>query len=78
MGNLHDVEVDCTDYQVELYESEALVFVWKRSSRTGNSWRQQIKHGSGTFKRVLRELKRQAQPGSLAAEELAQCADTNR
>jgi hypothetical protein len=74
----YDVESDFTDYKVSLYPEKAQVWVWKRSGRSGNSWLQEIKHNSATFKRVLRDLRARCEPGSLAAEQLDRCADTAR
>lgn len=73
----YDIESNYTPYKVELYPEKAQVWVLK-TNRQGNTYMQAIKHGSGTFRRVLRDLRLQAQPGSLGAEQLAQCADTSR
>lgn len=73
----YDLESNYTPYKVELYPEKACVWVVKTSNR-GEPYMQTIKHGSGTFRRVLRDMARKAQPGSLMAEHLAQCADTRR
>ena len=72
----YDIESDYTPYKVALYPERAEVWVVKRNRRTGERYMQSIKLGSDTYWRVLRDLKNRAEPGSLAAEELAQCADT--
>lgn len=71
----YDVESAYTPYKVELYPEKACVWVVK-ANRFGE-YLSAIKHGSGTFRRVLRDMASKAQPGSLMAEHLAQCADTS-
>ncbi len=71
-----DIECNFTDYKVALYPEKAEIWVVK-TNRNGK-YLQSIKHNSSTFKRVLRTAVRFADIGSLAQEQYAQCADTNK
>jgi hypothetical protein len=67
-----DFEVAFQLYRVTLYRGgRADVFAIKRS-RSGSHYLSTIKTGSGTYKRVMRELRKQAMRGSLLAEQIAE------
>jgi len=71
----HDVECDGNDYLVTLFPGRAHVFV-RKTQRDHGVYIQELKHGSTTFRRVLRALHQRSDAGSLTREHLAQCADT--
>lgn len=70
---LFDIEVDFTPYKVELHSNSANVWVVK-TRRNGDTYMQQLKNGSGTYRRVIRHLKKVSQSGSLAAEQISRCS----
>ena len=70
-----NLESGFTPYKIALYPEKAEVWVVK-TNRQGNSYMQALKHGSQTFRRVLKDMRHQAQPGSLLWEQMQDCADT--
>ena len=71
----YNVECDWTSYKVALYPEKATVWVVK-TPNNGVPYLQELKHRSRIWRRVLQRLRRKSEPGSLAAENLDQCADT--
>jgi len=67
-----DFEVDFHLYRVTLYRGGRADVFTHKNSRNGKSYLSAIKPGSQNHKKIMRELRKLAQPGGLLADQIAQ------
>ena len=67
-----DLEVKFQKYRVDLHRAGVAEVFAVKTRRAGGTYLSSISNGSATYKRVMKALRQNAQPGSLMAEQLAE------